>query len=275
MTEHNIRRRRIMVWLWGVMVLVFIGWLGLQVRPRPFSPYSGGAPSTRYITLPTHLPSPVERYARNTYGDRIPVITSAVITGRAKMRIGGVNAAARFRFTHEAGIGYRHYIEVTWFGIPIMRVNESYLDGHGRMELPFGVEQGAEIDQGARLALWAEAVWFPALWWTHSGVQWQPVDAETALLLTPNDNGHDAFVARFDPESGELRMLEAMRYRTNEPRRTLWITQTGATRSIDGYHVPAVGSITWLDEGRPWAVFTVESVTYNTDVRQYLRRRGL
>ena len=29
-----------------------------------------------------------------------------------------------------------------------------------------------------------------------------------------------------------------------------------------------------MDQGRPWAVFTVEELKYNLDVDEYLRRRG-
>jgi hypothetical protein len=78
----------------------------------------------------------VERFYRRIYGERVPVITSAVITGRAKMRLGPFTFPGRFRFTHDAGRGYRHYIEATFFGLPPMKINETYLDGKGRMELP-------------------------------------------------------------------------------------------------------------------------------------------
>jgi hypothetical protein len=32
-----------------------------------------------------------------------------------------------------------------------------------------------------------------------------------------------------------------------------------------------VGFATWLDQGTPWAVFTLESVVYNTDVSEHIR----
>ncbi|MEW5830865.1 MAG: hypothetical protein AB1846_18390 [Chloroflexota bacterium] len=36
----------------------------------------------------------------------------------------------------------------------------------------------------------------------------------------------------------------------------------------------AVGSATWLDQGGPWAIFTIEDAAYNTDVSEYIRGRG-
>jgi len=83
----------------------------------------------------------VERFYRRIYGERVPVITSTVITGRAKMRSGPFTFPGRFRFTYDAGRGYRHYIEATFFGLPPMKVNETYLDGKDRMELPLGTTE--------------------------------------------------------------------------------------------------------------------------------------
>jgi hypothetical protein len=173
------------------------------------------------------------------------------------MRVGGILFPARYRFTHVAGQGYRHYIEATWFGLPIMRVNESYLDGRGRMELPFGtIDDEPKIDQAANLGLWAESVWLPALWVTDPRVSWDPVDAQTALLRVPfgaRDGSREAetFVARFDPQTGLLEMLEAMRYReADDVRRILWINQIQEWDALYGQQTAVVGAVTWLDQGR-------------------------
>ena len=97
-------------------------------------------------------------------GDRLPTIESAVITGRGQLTFGGITFPARLRFTHVAGKDYRHYIETTWFGRPVLRVDEWYLDGRLRMELPFGVvENEPKVDMAANLALWGESVWLPSI----------------------------------------------------------------------------------------------------------------
>jgi hypothetical protein len=35
-----------------------------------------------------------------------------------------------------------------------------------------------------------------------------------------------------------------------------------------------VGSATWLDQGRPWAVFELEGVVYNIDICAYFQQKG-
>ena len=267
--------KALFIFLGVVVVLIMLGWLGLRVKPQPFPAFPQQASVTETIPLPDGLPAPVERFYRQVYGERVPVIESAVLTGRATMRLNGITFPARFRFTHDAGQRYRHYIEATVFGLPLMKVNEHYLDGKGRLELPFGVEEAPQVDQGANLALWGEPIWFPSIWITDTRVRWEPIDEDTALLVVPFGGEEQQFVARFDPQTGLLSILESMRYKgADAEAKILWINQALQWDTLDGYTIPAVGAVTWFDEGTPWAVFTVEDVVYNADVRDYVQAKG-
>jgi hypothetical protein len=258
----------------GLLALI---WIGLQMTPSRFPSYPEQAPAVKKVPLPKDLPPPVERFYRQVFGDSVPVIESAVITGRATLRpVAGISVPARFRFTHIAGRDYRHYIEATIFGLPIMKVNERYLDSKALMEMPWGKYEGPKLNQAANIGMWAESAWLPSLFITDLRVHWEPVDDVTALLVVPFEDKHERFLVRFDPHTGLLQMMEAMRYREwNSEQKTLWINDILAWSAIGGYTIPATGSVTWFDQGKPWAVFTVEDVVYNVNVREYSRAKGL
>ncbi|MFC2025741.1 DUF6544 family protein [Chloroflexota bacterium] len=264
------------IFLGILFLLFFILWLGLKVKPKPFEPFPAQKRDLGTFPLPDDLPAPVARYYQAIFGEQIPVVESAVISGRAPMRIFGITLPARFRFSHVAGQDYRHYIETTFFGFPILKINESYLHGSARMELPVGVtENEPKIDQAANLGLWAESIWLPSIFLSDSRVRWEPIDDQSALLVVPFGDDEDTFLARFDSQTGLLQFLESMRYREAEDEtKILWINEIHAWGDINGHTIPTVGAVTWFDQGSPWAVFTVEGVVFNADVGEYIQAKG-
>jgi len=261
-----------------VAVVLAIGWLGLQVRPRSFSAYPQESQTPSRVPLPDGLPKPVANYYRSAYGSSIPVVDSVVITGRGKIRPFGVWLPARYRFTHDAGKGYRHYIEATWFGLPFLKVNERYLDGKSLMELPWASSEGPKIEQAANLGMWAElSSAAPSVLLTDPRVKWEPVDDETAILVVPlGESQTDRFVVRFNPENTRVELLEAMRYReANSEHKILWIASGVGEKTIGEAKSQAVGAATWLDQGQPWAYFETVDLRYNVEVGEYIRQRGL
>ena len=259
-----------------LIVLAGLLWTSLHIQPAPFPAFPQATVEPEKMPLPAGLPAPVERFYRAVYGDQIPVIHSVVISGRAQIRPAGpVNFPARFRFTHDVGQGYRHYIEATLFGLPVMKVNERYLDGKGYGETPFGNSEGEQVDQAANLGMWAELAWVPATFLTDARVQWLPVDDQTALLVVPFEDGQQRFVVRFDPRTGLLQYMEALRYKeASSPAQTLWITESKEYRDLDGTVIASSGTATWMDDGKPWATFNIEDLRLNVDIKEYIRARG-
>jgi hypothetical protein len=54
----------------------------------------------------------------------------------------------------------------------------------------------------------------------------------------------------------------------------LWRNESLGWQTFHGIKLASLGAVTWMDEGTPWAVFTVEDVVYNTDVFQYVTAKG-
>jgi hypothetical protein len=259
-----------------LLSLVFILWLGLRINPRPFPPYKKKTGTLSTIPLPVGLPPPVMRFYQQLYGESIPLIKSAVVSGRAHLRVAGITFPGRFRFTHDAGKAYHHYLEATLFGLPLMKVNEHYLDGKCRMELPFGVtEDEPMVDQAANLGLWSESLWLPSVFITDPRVHWESVDDDTALLVVPFGENREHLIVRFDPTTGLMRLLEGMRHKgTTEETKTLWLNEALEWRRVNG-HLLAKAAIIWHDEGTPWAYFAPEEVVYNVDVNDDIHARGI
>jgi hypothetical protein len=271
---------KIVFWIVGILAaLIAVLWAGFQVQPSGFAalPFAGQEPET--TNIPAGLPAPVERFLRATYGgDRIPVLKTVVLSGRAKMKPGGPwYLPARFRFIHNVGHDYRHYFEATWFGIPILKVNEGYVDGKSFFEAPLIGSQAdhPKLSQGANLALWTETSMFPAALVLDPRVTWQAVDADTSILNVPFEGETESIVVRFDPDTGLVTTMEVMRYRsTTDAKKTLWLPSSDEYATIDGVTMSVTGSATWFDQKYAWASFHTEDVVFNADFGDYLRARG-
>jgi hypothetical protein len=152
-----------------------------------------------------------------------------------------------------------------------LKVNEGYLDGKSFFESPMGTYyDDPNTIQGANLAVWAEGAWFPSIWITDPRVSWTPVDENTALLYVPFEDSQETFLMRFNPQTGLLDMMEAMRYKNiTDKHKILWITTS--TKAKNG---STVAHVMWLDDGRPWADLTLDSMVINADVKQTIRQRG-
>jgi hypothetical protein len=270
------RKRSLLAAGCAAAIMAF-GWLGIRIAPAPFTPIAAGAPP-RQVALPPGLPAPVARFYRQRFGEQIPLIESAVISGRGTMRIAplfNLTLPVRFRFVHDAGRAYRHYIEVTIFGLPLLKVNEYYVNGVERQELPWAVATGnPKLDQGGNLGMWAEILqWLPAALIVNdatrspSGVnnttgpqaRWEAIDDESAFLVVPaasdRPGGVERFLVRFSP-TGEIKYWEVMRYADGEGEKTLWINGT------------------WFDDGRPWFVIHDQEIALNVPVDTAITTKG-
>ncbi len=258
-----------------LLLLLFVVF-GFRQPPAPLPAYTAAVAPVTTQPLPSGLPAPVERYLRLTYGDEVPVYTSAVMSGRGTLRFMGVSMPARLRFTHAAGQSYRHYIETTFYGFPLLKVNERYLDGHTRFELPFGVEEDKPgVDSAANQGLWAETIFYPAYLATDPRLRWQSVDGDTAKLFVPFKDGEQEFTVEFDPATGMMTHIETLRFRDEKSGSLRWGGDL-ALRPGPERRPADRGLCRHLERRRhPLANVCASKTSSSTrDVSQYIRQKG-
>lgn len=130
-----------------------------------------------------------------------------------------------------------------------------------------GLEEAREeIDQAQNLVLWGEAVWTPSVYLTDPRVRWDAVDEHRARLIVPFGGGEEELSVEFDPETGLVRAMSALRYRGQEERKTPWRVECLDWRPFHGVLVPTRVIGTWADEKSPYVIMTVEDLEYNIDV---------
>ncbi|QRN84235.1 hypothetical protein JR338_05715 [Chloroflexota bacterium] len=270
-------RKIIIITACVILGIGVIGFLGLQIKPKSFPVYPEKQQDIGSIVLPEGLPEPVDRFYRTLYGDEIPVIETVVIQGRATMKpFLNIPIPARYVFVHNTGKDYRHYFEATLFGIPLLKIDEGYIDSESFFESPMANNYNEEkMNQGANLALWAEAIWFPSVWITDLNTHWEPVDENTALLYVPFEDNEETLIVRFNPETGLIDSIEAMRYRDigEDSPKILWICRNDKSEQNQTDFI-SVGSAMWLDQGKPWAYFYTEELAFNVDISSFLNQRG-
>jgi hypothetical protein len=270
-----------MLWLFLFLVaaplaVLLLIWSGLRRPAAPYPPYpkrpdEPPAPAP----WPDDLPAPVRRAFEAVLPHGPQNLTSAVVSGQAVLRINGLPLNARFRFIHEAGQSYRHQFDVTWFNLPVLHADESFVDGYGKMELgPLGTFEGTKtLEQSATLGLWAESIWLPSILITDPRLRWQAIDDRRARLYVPLADGEDQFIVTFNADTGRIASFDALRYRDadEDAVKLGWHCTIHEYGVFNDVLVPRVSSITWSDMSEPWAEWTVEEIVYNADVTEDLR----
>jgi hypothetical protein len=267
---------KILAALLGVaVVLLGVAWAGLQVPAPSFSfPAASRAPGS--VPLPANLPPVVQRYAQVVFGDSVPMVESAVVVGRATIRQNGMALPARLKIYYDASGDYYHYFEVTWFGFPVMTVNERYLDGVSILDLPGEyVENDEKTNHSAIQGFWGEVLaWVPSIVFTDERIRWEVVSDTSARLILPDADAEEMFTVNFDPETGLITDVNAQRYQNSRSvDRIPWYNHILEWGEMNGIPVPVRSQTSWNDEP-PWAEWQIEQVIYNTDVSGRFQQFG-
>ena len=256
----------------GLILLGLILAQGLRVQPEPLAAFPQETAVSTTVPVPADLPAPVARFYEVIAGDELPLVETAVVTGHGTLRFQGITFPTRVRMAHNVGQEYRQFFQATYFGFPFMAADEWIIDGHAVLNTPVGrVENDPDIDSASNLALWAFGLNAPSIFLSDPRVRWEPIDENTARLVVPSGAGEDRFTVTFDPATGLVATMDALRYVDAEQGKKPWRSVPGEWREIAGMLVPTRLEVIWLHEGTPWLTADIEDIAFNVPVDTYLQ----
>jgi len=252
----------------GILITVLaIAWSGLKYPPRSFPPHPEETKSMKLISIPSDLPKPVERHFNEVFDLKAPVADTAVVWGNADLRVSGIWAPALFKaYYYMPGRDFVREMEITWFGKTVLRGKDAYINGRGFSGFGEEVESGKKVDSASNLTAWAESVFAPAKFISDTSIRWEAVDDNTVELIVPANDTEDTITVKFDSKTGLMSEMRALRYRSQETKKTPWIVKFYDWREQHGIKVPLLVTVRWADEDGPWARFRIEGIEYNVGV---------
>jgi len=259
--------------LWVVVILVVllaVGWLGFSMPAGSYPPHSEHTGQLHSLSHLTNLPEPVYKLFVQALGKDVPEIQSAVVWGKAKVKISGLWMPARFKSYYVAGQEFSRFMEVTWYGLSVLKMHESYAAGLGRVSTEglFGEsEDGMRVDQSLNIAMWADAMLMPSIYVSDARITWKAVDRQSARLVVPLIARKDSLAFRFNSENAMIVAISAECYRDQQEWKTPILVTCERWRTFHGIKIPSRFSVAWQDED-PWAYYSVEGVEYNVNVSE-------
>lgn len=251
-----------------VILLMATGWAGFKVEAKPFS-FKYDLLKTK--TIPTSdviVPETLEKYVENIFSEDINQSLTSLVWGKAKINVKGLWMPGRFITYYIPGHGFFRYIEITWFGRPIIKGYDLYYDQVAEFSIAGQLETGETIEQGQNMALWAETIWTPMAFFTNKSIEWDDVNPYDVKLKIPFKESYDEISIHVDSKTGLIKTLRAMRFKGNSQEKVPWEIDLLEWDEFSGVLIPSESSVKWADEEKPWSYWSIEGVLYNVKISE-------
>ncbi len=257
----------------GAAALFGVGAAGLGV-PAPV-PRRALAPGELHTADPDpQWPDLLQLWLETAHRGRVPQATTCEFVGTGRIRLGRSPwLPVSYRTSHRLGHEFAAEVAATWFGRPVVRGMDAYVEGRGLQRARDSVTLGPGLDSDGVSFLWSEAFLVPATW-SLPGVKWTQTDDTT---LTLDVSGPDVAApvtatVTCDPTTG-LPVSFSVPWRSKNPEGTVgagWHVAFDGWRSAADAWAPALVEVRWLDEDRPWFRMRMEAPTLDADVAEPL-----
>ncbi len=254
----------------GAAALFGVGAAGLGV-PAPTPPRSSAPESpVDPIDADPEWPDLLQRWLATAHGGVVTPATTAEFVGTGRIRLGRSPwLPVSYRTSHRLGHDFSAEVAATWFGRPVVRGMDAYVDGRGVQRARDSVTVGPGLDSDGVSFLWSEAVLIPATW-VLPGVKWTQFDDRTLTFDVSGGDVASPVTATIgcDAESGLPNSFEVP-WRSKNTEGTVgagWRVSYQDWRPVDEQWAPALVEVQWLDEDRPWLRMRMEPPVLDADV---------
>lgn len=267
----------------GAAALFGVGAAGLGV-PAPVPSRSAGTTEIDVMPADPEWPELLHQWLATAHGGVVQAATTAEFVGTGRIRLGRSPwLPVSYRTSHRLGHEFIAEVAATWFGRPVVRGMDAYVDGRGVQRARDTVTVGPGLDSDGVSFLWSEAMLVPATW-SQPGVKWTQPDERTLMLDVSGSEVAAPVTATVtcDPESGLPQSFQVP-WRSKNPEGTVgagWRVSYEEWREVQGAWAPGLVEVQWQDEDRPWFRMRMEPPVLNADVgpaldsaRQILRDR--
>jgi hypothetical protein len=241
-------------------------------RPTPTAePYwlSATAPSSV-------LPPPVARFVDLAMHGHVGAIDTVEVTCDAWMcRPWWLPIPLQIRMSHRLGVAFVHEIRIGRRALSFPIGLDAFVDGRGAMIVGRSTQTGRAFDQGARIAMWGEALIFPASWLGRADVGWESVDDRTAQFIVPSPDGDLPILVSFDPRTGLPTSCAADRYKGLGALTRWYGAWSDWEVGPEGVLAPRRMQVRWADEAHPWLTIRVTRMAVNAPVDETFDRARL
>ncbi|HZK51146.1 MAG TPA: DUF6544 family protein [Actinomycetota bacterium] len=201
----------------------------------------------------------------------VPRVDTHTMWSRPLMRRGPLPPLPlRMRSVSRVGESFVNDIEMVWYGHPVLRVIDAFVDGRGITKIGPKAVLGEEIDQGANLFLWSEAFFVPSAFREGSPVAAEQIAAEEIRLTVPFGSGHHEATVRF--ADGRPSRFSALRFKRIGHPKIWWHVDYSRWIIKEGIAVPRRIEVTWEDERRSWLSFDLDGFAANVEIEPRLRQ---
>lgn len=214
------------------------------------------------------LPPVVQRYFRKVLREGQPIVNGAHIRHRGSFRM-TLGSGRWLPFLSDQVVttqppGFDWHARISLAPGIELQVHDTYLAGLGILDAKlFGrfalahQQDANALAEGELMRFLAEAVWYPTALLPSQGVQWQALDADSALAILADGHAHVALYFTFDDDGLISRVRAQSRGRSVSGRivPTPWQGRFHEYRIFNGMLLPSAGEVAWIldeDEKTYW-----------------------